>query len=862
MSIKAFELVPAIERLQLMGEKAKTAIECIECCGKNLYIGSSDCFVIHFLLEEKTQGNGKVTLTSKKQSHKYLAVKKPIVQLKAASALTRILVLCDNTLTLLHMINLEPIMSGAKVKGVSSFCVNENPTTSNPFSIQVCVATKKKCLYLYTVTEDKMNFIREITTTDFPVTMDMDAYFICVAQSIQYFMINFDTNESTDLFPYEADQTNPIVKRIGQGEFLLNGPNALGMFVTSEGVSQRPPLQWSSSVMATGYVYPYVCALDDEFITVHSILDQQQKQTIPFQGGKLMNNFEGRVYVASNKEVYALIPVPVDKQIQALLNDKRVEEALTLAKNAKRVGINRENFQKLYYRIQQQAGFIELSQFHFKEAVDLFKAGRLDVRELINLFPLLLPSNSNFTRSVPLLHEFADINQIVKYNKERLAQCKEFLISYLQQIRGTRFAVGYKEEVDTALLKLYSEINAPELSDLIASENGCMFEDCVGTLQKHQRYYALGSLYKYHGDSDKALQLWTGIVDGQYKDPSFPGVDFIVDFLAKLSDHELIWRYVDWVMQKDELSGVKIFTERPPGESPSERLRSDDIIDYLHKYPGAVIRYLEYLVFMKKLEKEKYHTHLAVLYLDSVLQLRKNADTPKERLDLARSKLRHMLQTSSIYRIQLILGKVKETDMYAECAILYGKLEEHDKALRILVYKLKDYGAAENYCDVNSVGKDKNYRRRLYQILLSVYLDPMEGPKDALVGPAISLLNSNSSEFDIIRVLQILPDNWSIGLLQHFLSRALRTNMHTCRATKIERMLARGENLQLKAQTIRETRHPVAMTDDRICEVCRRPFNDTSFSRYPNGVITHTQCARNKVVCPITGKVFSTKKKS
>lgn len=83
-----------------------------------------------------------------------------------------------------------------------------------------------------------------------------------------------------------------------------------------------------------------------------------------------------------------------------------------------------------------------------------------------------------------------------------------------------------------------------------------------------------------------------------------------------------------------------------------------------------------------------------------------------------------MLQMSSLYRVQLILGKVKETDMYAEMAILYGKLDEHDKALRILVHKLKDFGQAENYCVINSKGKEPHYRKRLFQILLGVYLDP------------------------------------------------------------------------------------------------------------------------------------------
>ncbi len=83
------------------------------------------------------------------------------------------------------------------------------------------------------------------------------------------------------------------------------------------------------------------------------------------------------------------------------------------------------------------------------------------------------------------------------------------------------------------------------------------------------------------------------------------------------------------------------------------------------------------LFFVFILQKENYHTHLAVLYLDTVLQLRKDASAPKSEMDLARSTLRHMLQESSVYRVPLILSKVKETDMHAECAILYGKVIIH-----------------------------------------------------------------------------------------------------------------------------------------------------------------------------------------
>ncbi|XP_033102643.1 transforming growth factor-beta receptor-associated protein 1-like [Anneissia japonica] len=190
----------------------------------------------------------------------------------------------------------------------------------------------------------------------------------------------------------------------------------------------------------------------------------------------------------------------------------------------------------------------------------------------------------------------------------------------------------------------------------------------------------------------------------------------------------------------------------------------------------------------------------------------------------------------------------------------FVQLEEHDKALRILVYKLQDYGAAENYCHVNSSGHDKKYRRRLFQILLGVYLDPLEGKQDSLVAPAINLLNSDLADFDEVRVLQIIPDSWSVGLVSKFLTHTLRHNMHSCRTTKIQRMLARGENLNLKSVLCAENKHPIFVAEDRICKVCNQPFTDATFVRYPNGTITHVTCARNRSVCPVTGKLFSTKK--
>lgn len=66
-----------------------------------------------------------------------------------------------------------------------------------------------------------------------------------------------------------------------------------GMFANAEGVSQRAPVRWSESVIGAAVCFPYVVALDESFITIHSMLDQQLKQTLSFRDGHILQNFEG-----------------------------------------------------------------------------------------------------------------------------------------------------------------------------------------------------------------------------------------------------------------------------------------------------------------------------------------------------------------------------------------------------------------------------------------------------------------------------------------------------------------------------------------------------------------------------------------
>nr|XP_046193861.1 transforming growth factor-beta receptor-associated protein 1 homolog isoform X1 [Oncorhynchus gorbuscha] len=858
MSVKAFELVPAVERELLMGDKARINIECIECCGKHLYVGTNDCFIHHFLLEEHATTKGMLSYTVQKLLFKYLGLKKPVEALKAASALERIIVLCDATVSVIDMITLEPVPSGgAKIKGVAAFCVNENPVNGDPFCVEIGVlSARRRTVQIYMVYEDRVQLVKEVNTPEQPCAVSLDGYFLCLALSTQYMILNYSTGAAQDLFPYDSEERKPIVKRIGREEFLLAAPGGLGMFANAEGISQRAPVNWSESVMGAAVCFPYVVALDEGFVTIHSMLDQQLKQTLAFRDGHILQDFEGKVVLASTKAVYVLVPLPLERQIQELLAGHRVEEALALTEGARR-NIPKDKFQILHKRILQQAGFIQFGQLQFLEAKEHFRTGQLDVRELISLYPLLLPASSSFARCHPPLHGFADLNHLAQGDQDKLQRCKRFLITYLGEVRSTEGANGCREDVDTALLKLYAEQDHESLLDLLASPNACLLADSAPWLEKHHKYFALGLLYHYNGQDSAALQLWVRVVNGDLQDSTRSDLyEYIVDFLGFCSNPDLVWKYADWALQRDQTIGVQIFTRRPVGQDQvkeqKDQVNPDDVITYLGKHSQALLLYLEHLVLGRRIQKEKLHTHLAVQYTDRVLSLLSQSPPVDQQVSVARDKLQLLLRESSLYRVQLLLGKIQECDqLFLERATLHGKLEEHDKALHILVHQLKDFPAAEAYCVWGSASRDPAYQQSLFHLLLGVYLD-RDLPSSTVTGElemaAVDLLNRHGEVFDAVRVLDLLPEGWSLQLLRPFLGRALRGSMHACRTSQVALGLARSENLQLQHDRLKQRRSPVLVSQKKGCVLCHNTFSEPDCVCLPGGVPVHTHCAAQRVV--------------
>ena len=899
MGIKVFDFQLLVGRESIMGDKPRVSITAIATCEKNLYVGTNDCFIHHFVLQEtKLPDTEKQIFSVKQQDKKHIGMKKPIVQIKAASALNHLLVNSDNTLVLFSMLNLSVAVSvSGKIKNMSRFSINERPLNRSPFAIEICVSyLKKKTLQIFQIYVDKVVPMHEVSFPDHPKNFCIDGKHICCVTSTFYYIVNFEANTKQELFQVEdSGKSCPIIK-VTASEFLISA-NGLGVFVSSDGTSNRPPLQWSNSVLAASLLQPYVVAVDEDFITVHSLLDQQQKQTLSFQGCVRVCCCDiGVIAVCSAKDIFILVPVPLQSQLDSLITEKQVDEAITLLKLSKKK-LTSSQFQTKLNRIYCMSGFVKLETFELDKALRFFIEGCMDPREVVCLFPDLIPKQSEFKRAIPPYNEITEIDQVCENDRAKIVHCQEFLALYLEMIFSEIFLINFKELQQSSRPKFSLEMDndefacqvcdlfystvlllalldkSKELQQFVVeitkklSDSSIMdifisnyFKDLLIGLEKFGCYHVC-ALFQYAcGDFNQALQVWRSIALDEIKDVCFPGLSFVAEKIAETDlEPNLLWQNAEWILKIDQNAGVQIFTNQ---KLNAEKIQPDDVIDFLHHYPDAVIEYLYHLVMVQKLQKEKFHTHLAVLYLEKVLKLLASRHDVLK-LEAARTRLQSILVESDLYRIPLILGKASEAQLFEEQVILHSKLGEHEKALSILVKNLNDSKAAKEYCLTKSKN-DLVLRRQLFQELISVYLQDISSNKNSKESTAavVELLNQHPEDFEPERVLRILPSDWSIAILSQFLHNSVRAPYHEFRTKKIENMLLKAELLRLHRERTKLCSVPVVMNENRICYLCNRPLNNSTFMRYPNGIIIHSHCSRDKHVCPVTGKIFKIKKSS
>ena len=138
----------------------------------------------------------------------------------------------------------------------------------------MCVGLSNKKVQLYLISSDRVTILKEMSTSFIPIAICLDHDLICMASSNTYYLLNISTEVVTDLFSFTTSKMTPKIAQLtNNGGLLLRGPDGLGIFADANGASQRPPIQWGSTIRDFAVLKSYIIAIDNEFITIHRFED-------------------------------------------------------------------------------------------------------------------------------------------------------------------------------------------------------------------------------------------------------------------------------------------------------------------------------------------------------------------------------------------------------------------------------------------------------------------------------------------------------------------------------------------------------------------------------------------------------------
>lgn len=373
------------------------------------------------------------------------------------------------------------------------------------------------------------------------------------------------------------------------------------------------------------------------------------------------------------------------------------------------------------------------------------------------------------------------------------------------------------------------------------------FDRAVTLLENYHRLYVLSRLYQQRKMARKVLDTWRRILEGGRDDGGefVDGENEFRKYLVRTRDRTLVEEYGTWLARRNPQLGVQVFTD----DGRRVKLEPQEVVQLLRmEAPDSVKVYLEHLVFGKK--SFKYATDLISYYLDSVLSVLGSSEEARTTLSQSYESYRALHPPKPTYRqfvvenalaqawwqdrlrllellggshgadfaydVAGILARIEpfEKELVPESIIIDGRQGRHEQAIRLLVHGLGDYHTAINYCLLGGASifhpvtgsvalaeaQSRDEQVVLFGYLLSEFLQ-IEDFKDRLERTS-ELLERFGSWYDISKVLEVIPESWSVDLISGFLVGAVRRLVTEKNEAMIVKSLSGSENLRVASQFI------------------------------------------------------------
>lgn len=402
-----------------------------------------------------------------------------------------------------------------------------------------------------------------------------------------------------------------------------------------------------------------------------------------------------------------------------------------------------------------------------------------------------------------------------------------------------------------------------------------------------QRYYvSLGLIYRLRKLNRKALEEWSMVASKDKVGPESPSsaIEESIQLLQSLEDVELIEQFAPEIYKSSGNDASKLIQILACKSRPNGLLPLNWVEKFLEKFDKKLWeQYLEHVVFDLGISDEKTETTLAFLFLSlipadqlAILPCRpatsdassstspSNSDTTQPgSLSNERRKLLNLLEQKSNYNAAAILTRIDPLPLPQEKVSLYERLGDHEKALAIIVNELEDFERAEAYC----MKHEREGQDTLLAMLLRVYLslDPQlrakmeEGGGDdgqKLPRRALDLIERFPTRLRPGTVISSLPPETPICAIEDFLVQSIRAHLASLRQTAVTAGLERSHNMAVTAERMALSQRSFLITADTTCPICTRPIQPGMFARYPNNVLVHVPCMKNKNIDPLTGRNF------
>ncbi|KAB5575918.1 hypothetical protein GE09DRAFT_1093922 [Coniochaeta sp. 2T2.1] len=386
------------------------------------------------------------------------------------------------------------------------------------------------------------------------------------------------------------------------------------------------------------------------------------------------------------------------------------------------------------------------------------------------------------------------------------------------------------------------------------------FDRAVDLLESYHRLYLLSRLYQSRKMSSEVLATWKRIIEGERDDGGElgDGEQQVRSYLSKISSQALVREYGIWLATRNPKLGVQVFAD-DKGKAP--KFEPAQVVALLREEaPDAVKYYLEHLVFGKGHtayvnELVNYYLDIVITNLRSSPEARETVAASYEAYRALRPPkptYRQFLTDNappddevwhSRLRLLQLLGGAHEYDsktireritlafppppspsssddnsttsdlLVPEAIILNGRERHHADALRLLVHRLGDYDTAVSYClrggssiyhtyttatppqSRRGSAPSQDTQTYLFRVLLKEFM-AIRDVSDR-VEQTGALLSRFGGWFDVLEVLELLPDGWSVDIVGEFLVAALRRLVRERHESVVERALSSAVNLRV-----------------------------------------------------------------